>query len=108
MTRSGNPPATSNGAPRSVDPVCDVVLPDKLDITTIDRLMRIYLVARRFGLRLRLRNPTEALQDLLTLVGLGEVIQLIYAPAVKETGQAEEGKEASGIQEEAKPADPSA
>lgn len=106
MTRSGNPPARSNGAPRSVDPVWDVVLPDDLDITAVDRLTRAYLVARRLGLRLRLSKPTEDLQDLLTLVGLSEVVRL--TPPVKETGQAEEGEEARGIQEEAKPADPPA
>lgn len=108
MTRSGNPPATSNGAPRSEDPVWDVVLPDESDIATVDRLIRAYLVARRLGLKLRLGNPTEDLQDLLSLVGLSEVVRLVYAPPVKKTGQAEKGKEASGIQEKTKPADPPA
>lgn len=108
MTRPGNPPATSDGAPRSEDPVWDVVLPDELDITAVDRLARAYLVARRLGLRLRLSNSTEDLQDLLALVGLSEVVRPICAPSIKETGQAEEGEEASGVQEEAKPADPPA
>lgn len=104
MTRSGNPPATPDGAPRSEDPVWDVTLPDEPDITTVDRLARAYLVARRLGLRLRLSNTLDDLRDLLALVGLSEVI--LYAPPVKGSGQAEEREESGGIQEEAKSADP--
>ena len=56
------------------DVVCDVGAVVKPDAVTIDALARLQLAARRFGLRLELRDVAPELRELLDLSGLREAI----------------------------------
>jgi ABC-type transporter Mla MlaB component len=53
--------------------VCDVsgVVPDAV---TVDALARLQLAARRYGCRVRLRNACDELRDLVTFMGLCDVL----------------------------------
>jgi ABC-type transporter Mla MlaB component len=46
----------------------------RADAVTVDALARLALAARRHGCRVRLRNPTGELLELLDLLGLGDVL----------------------------------
>jgi hypothetical protein len=76
-----------------------------LDAVTVDALARLQLTAGRLGRRIRLRDPCGELQDLLALMGLGDVL-LGAASELQPGGQAEEREQAGGVQEEADPVDP--
>jgi len=58
--------------PRAV--VIDVGALDRPTIATIDALARLQVGARRLGDRIRLRNASRELQDLLALTGLSGVL----------------------------------
>ncbi|MEU1119405.1 MULTISPECIES: STAS domain-containing protein [unclassified Streptomyces] len=77
------------------DIVCDVGRVTTADLTTVDAIARLHLAARRAGRRIRLRNPAPALQTLLRLVGLVELLGLV----VETGGQAEEREPPLGVQE---------
>jgi ABC-type transporter Mla MlaB component len=53
--------------------LCDVtgVHPDAV---TVDALARLQLAARRHGCQVRLRHPSDELLDLLTFMGLSDVL----------------------------------
>jgi ABC-type transporter Mla MlaB component len=70
--------------------VCDVRALTKPDAATIDALARLQLTARRLGSQVRLRHACGALQDLLALVGLSEVVPLSPASRLEPRGQAEQ------------------
>ena len=44
------------------------------DVLTVDALARLQLSARRHGRRLRVRDASDDLQDLIDLAGLSEVL----------------------------------
>jgi len=72
------------------------------ELETIDGLARLELAARRLGLQLRLRHASAELEELLTLVGLREVLRV-------ETGrEAEEREQRLSVEEERELDDPSA
>jgi len=77
---------------RTID--CDVGGLISPDAGTIDALARLALTARRLGCEIRLRHASRELVELLGLAGLGETL------GVEPVGQAEEGKQRSGVQEE--------
>ncbi len=54
--------------------VCDVGAIDKPDLAAVDALARIQLGARRCGAQVSLHNPCEELEELLTFLGLDEVL----------------------------------
>ena len=56
--------------------VCDVGTLVDPDCATVDALARLQLTARRLGRQVRLRNACGELQELLALVGLGDVVPL--------------------------------
>ena len=56
--------------------VCDVGTLVEPDCATVDALARLQLTARRLGRQVRLRNACGELQELLALVGLGDVVPL--------------------------------
>ena len=72
------------------------------DLGTVESLARLQLVARRSGLELRLRHVPAELQELITFVGLAGVL------GVEPGGQAEEGKQRVGVEEEGELDDPPA
>jgi hypothetical protein len=80
-------------APRPSTIVCDVgaLAPDA---AAIDALARLQLTARRHGVEILLRHASSELQELLAFVGLRDVLR------VEPCGQAEEGEQRVGVEEE--------
>ena len=72
------------------------------DLGTVESLARLQLAARRCGLELRLRRVPRELEELITFVGLAEVLGL------EPQGQAEEREQRLGVEEERELDDPSA
>jgi hypothetical protein len=75
-------------------------------LPVVDALARLQLTARRLGCRVRLLDPGDELSDLIALVGLGDVVRLYPGLPLEARRQAEEWKEAGGVEEEADPRDP--
>jgi hypothetical protein len=48
----------------------------RADLAVVDALARTALVARRFGLAMRVRGPSDELRGLLELVGLADALGL--------------------------------
>jgi ABC-type transporter Mla MlaB component len=86
--------------------VCDVSSVGPPDAGTIDALARMQLTARRLGRRVQLRHACADLQDLVALIGLGDVLPHYGALRLEAGRQPEEGKEPRGVEEEADPDDP--
>jgi len=70
--------------------VCDVGALTNPDLATVDALARLQLTARRLGGQVQVRRPCEALQSLLALAGLSEVVPLNVGSGFDPGGQAEE------------------
>lgn len=82
--------------------VCDVAMVRRPDVTTIDLLARLALIAGRQGRQMALAGMPIELSDLLAFVGLGEVAGLRLEPE----WQAERREDALDIEEEGDPTDP--
>jgi anti-anti-sigma factor len=54
--------------------VCDVARVTPADADAVDALARLALMARRRGVRLWVRNPTDELCELFDLVGLTRIL----------------------------------
>jgi hypothetical protein len=93
--------AESDGEPGIVR--CDVgaLVDDDIDMTVVDALARLQLVAKRFALTLLVRDAGPRLQELLVLAGLDEVIpccqriepasvEIRREPEVREEGRVDE------------------
>jgi ABC-type transporter Mla MlaB component len=83
----------------------DVVHPD---VGTVDALARLQLAARRGGGEVRLRHASPRLRELLTLIGLAEVLPPQPDSAVEgfeAGGQAEDREQVRGVEEERDPGD---
>ena len=80
---------------------CDVSSLD-VDLSTIDALARLRLLARRAGHEVRLQNASPELWALLSLVGLDEVLR------VESGREAEQGEQRVGLEEEREFSDPAA
>jgi hypothetical protein len=72
------------------------------DLGTVESLARLQLAARRCGIELRLRHVPDELRELITFVGLAEVL------GVEPRGQAEEREQGLGVEEERDLDDPPA
>ena len=70
-----------------------------LDLSIVDLLARLQLSARRFGLDLRLTDPSADLYELLELVGLADRL---------EAGREAEGGKEPWVEEVVEPGDPPA
>jgi ABC-type transporter Mla MlaB component len=70
--------------------ICDVASLTHPDATTIDALARLQLTARRLDSQIRLRHACGALQGLLFLVGLSEVLPLSAGSGVEPGRQTKE------------------
>ena len=68
-------------------------------LRSVDLLARLQLAARREGCSIELRHASEALRDLIALVGLVDVLPL-------EAGREPEVGEELGIEEVVEPRDP--
>jgi hypothetical protein len=70
------------------------------DLGTVDAVARLRLAARRSGLELRLTHVPEELRELITFVGLAEVLGL------EPRREAEEREQRLGVEEERELDDP--
>jgi ABC-type transporter Mla MlaB component len=86
--------------------ICDVATLVDPDAVTVDALARLQLTARRSGCRVRLYRAGVYLEELLSLMGLDDVVPAWSALPGLPRGQAEEGEPARRIEEEADPGDP--
>jgi hypothetical protein len=75
---------------------CDVSHLANPDLRTVAVLARAPLNARRCGTRLRFRNASPALRELIVFAGLEEVLPLVGRLG----GEAEEREEPLRVQEE--------
>jgi hypothetical protein len=80
---------------------CDVSSLDA-DLSSVDALARLQLLARRLGHEVRLQNASPELWALLSLVGLDEVLR------VESGREAEQREERVGFEEERELRDPTA
>jgi anti-anti-sigma regulatory factor len=84
------------------------------DAATVEALARLQLTALRAGRRICLRSASGELQDLLALVGLVELLPVVEPSersgleGLEPLGQAEEGEQLLGVEEERDPGDPAA
>ena len=86
--------------------VCDVRSILRPDASTVDALARLQLTALRLGRRVRLRDAGEALQELLALMGLSDVVPVFAGLPVEAERQTEDREQARRVEEEADPGDP--
>jgi anti-anti-sigma regulatory factor len=87
------------------DVVCDVGGIVDADALTVDALARLQLAAQRSGRRVRLRNASPALRELLALVGLCDVVRLSADSGLQPGWQTEDGEEGRGVEEGGEPDD---
>ena len=80
--------------------VCDVAALTDPDAGTVEALARLQLTARRLGRRIRLRDPSRELRELLDLFGLTEVLR------VEPRRQPEEREQPLGVEERVEMGDP--
>lgn len=81
---------------------CDVSDVAEPDACTVDALARLSLTARRLGREVRLVHAGRDLQELVSLMGLDEVLPVLQ---LEPRGQAEQGEERGGVEEETDPGD---
>ncbi len=86
--------------------ICDVGALAAPDAVAVDALARMQLTARRLGCSIRLRHAGEELTDLLTLVGLYDVVPRWTELRRGPRGQTEEREEPRGVEKERHPGDP--
>lgn len=85
--------------------LCEVGGLSDADLETVDALARLQLGARRLGCEVRLEHARPELRDLLSLIGLQEVVRCGEESGVEAGRQAEGREEASGVEEERDAAD---
>jgi hypothetical protein len=77
------------------------------DPVVLDALVRLQLAARRLGTSIRLENACSELVDLLALVGLSDVLPLVWGSGVEVDRQVEQREEVL-VDEEVETGDASA
>jgi ABC-type transporter Mla MlaB component len=85
--------------------ICDVGELAPPDAAAVDGLARLQLTARRFGLEVRLSRPSPELVELLTLMGLREILPPCDPLGVETRGQSKEREEGLGVKKERDPGD---
>jgi hypothetical protein len=75
------------------------------DLSVVEHLARLQLVARRAGCSIRLRDASAALSELLDLAGLSDVVR-DGAVSVVEMSREPEGGEEVGVEEGVERRDP--
>lgn len=86
--------------------VCDARALSDAGVAAISLLARLQLTAQRLGGRVRVRNASPELHDLLSLAGLCGVVGACPPLPVEALGQTEEREELLGVEEERDAADP--
>lgn len=93
---------------RDAELVCDLGRLADADAATVEALARLQLVARRHACRVRLRDASPRIRELLELVGLSEVLpcEPHEASGVEVQRQPEEREVLRGVEEEGDSTDP--
>jgi anti-anti-sigma regulatory factor len=86
--------------------VCDVRALTDPDAVTVDALARLELTARRCGVQVTFRHALPELKDLLSLMGLTDVVPVCTESTLESGGQPEEREPAGRVQEEGDAGDP--
>ncbi len=86
--------------------LCEVSALTDADLLTVDALARLQLGARRLGCDMRLEHAPPELRDLLSLLGLQEVVRCAEESGLDARGQAERREKARGVEEERDAGDP--
>jgi ABC-type transporter Mla MlaB component len=86
--------------------VCDLSALLESDAATVDMLARVQLTARRLGRQVLLRNVCGELEDLLTVVGLRDVLPSCVDLPAESRGHAEQREQSLRVEEEGDPGDP--
>lgn len=81
--------------------VCDVATLVEPDAVAVDALARLQLVAVRSGRQVLLRHASGELLELLTLLGLSDVVPLNDGSSIEPEGQTEKREETRSVEEEA-------
>lgn len=82
--------------------VCDVGELVNPDAVTVDALARLELTARRLGRRIRFRHACRELQQLVAMMGLGDVLRP-GASRLEPWREVEQREQVLGVEEEADP-----
>jgi hypothetical protein len=88
--------------------VCDLGGLTAPDLGAVEVVARLALTAGRLGRHVRVLHASIVLQELLCLVGLGEVVALGGASGLEPRGQAEQREQVGGVEERGQPDDPAA
>ena len=87
--------------------VCDVGSVSDAGLATVALLAELQLTARRCGGRIRVRNASSELHEVLALAGLCEVLGVLCPPLRLEASwQTEHREEAGGVEEKRDSGDP--
>jgi len=86
--------------------VCDVGSVSDAGFATIALLADLQITARRCGGRIRLRNASSELHEVLALAGLCEVLGVSLPLRVEASRQREHREEAGGVEEKRDSSDP--
>jgi ABC-type transporter Mla MlaB component len=107
VTREGIPELCDRAASWlegcDADPVvCDIVALVDPDAVTVEALARLQLTARRLGKRIRFRNACGEVHQLVTMMGLEDVLPL-WASPLEPGRESEEREHAPRVEEECDP-----
>jgi anti-anti-sigma regulatory factor len=96
--------SVENSRPELV--VCDVRGLTDPDAVAVDALARLELTARRCGVQITIRHALPELKDLLSLMGLTDVVPVCAESTLEPGRQPEEREPAGRVQEEGDAGDP--
>lgn len=96
--------SSERAAPKLV--ICDVTALTEPDLEMVDALARLELAARRRGARLMLVHAPADLRRLLDLSGLRDAVLVDRPLSLELERQTEEWEQMRGVEEEARPEDP--
>ena len=69
------------------------------DVSTVDAMASFHVIARRFGCGARFRHVSKELKEIVSLMGLSDVL------SVEPSGEPEQREEMLGVEEETDPGD---
>jgi ABC-type transporter Mla MlaB component len=83
--------------------VLDLAAIGVADVVTIESLARLELTVRRAGGWIRFRRAGRELHELVSMMGLADVLRFDTGSGVEARGEAEKGEEGRGVEEERDP-----
>ena len=83
--------------------VLDLAAIGVADVVTIESLARLELTVRRAGGWIRFRRAGRELHELVSMMGLADILRFDTGSGVEARGEAEEREEGRGVEEERDP-----